>query len=102
MEAEFRTQIQTHSALEPHGIVGDSTAEGGADGVGQHAGDGRVRATREDVGAAEGSPRVVTEYMGGGFGAKFGPQPGENAAAGLREGDASAPCATCRRGARST
>jgi xanthine dehydrogenase YagR molybdenum-binding subunit len=82
VEAEFRTQIQTHSALEPHGSVSDPTTEGGptvwasTQATGAYVGLGKALGARGDA-------RVVTEHMGGGFGAKFGPQPGENDAAGL-------------------
>ncbi len=80
VEAEFRTAIQTHSALEPHGSVSDPTTDGGP----------TVWASTQATGAYQGlagslgpGGRVITEHMGGGFGAKFGPQPGEQAAAGL-------------------
>jgi xanthine dehydrogenase YagR molybdenum-binding subunit len=78
----YITQVQTHSALETHGVVADwkpemltvwSSTQGTA-------------SVREELSSFFDIPtsqvRVITEYMGGGFGAKFGAgNPGVVAAA---------------------
>ncbi len=73
VEGEFRTKVQTHSALEPHGCVVEPDADGkftvwastqSVDAF--HGGMTRV------LGAKPEQVRVLTEFMGGGFGAKFG------------------------------
>lgn len=73
VSAVYRTQIQTHSALEPHGSV----AEFGADGsltlwCSTQGVESVQRDAAQQTGLAVGAVRVVTEFMGGGFGAKFG------------------------------
>ena len=73
VESEFRTQVQTHSCLEPHGsvamwegdqlIVWDSTQA--------------VHGVREGIAKfleiPENKVRVICEHMGGGFGSKLQP-----------------------------
>jgi xanthine dehydrogenase YagR molybdenum-binding subunit len=72
VEGEFRTQVQTHSALETHGVVADWRA----DGLTVHASTQHTLSVRDELAAVFDLPkskvRVITEYMGGGFGAKFG------------------------------
>ena len=82
IDARYTTQVQTHSALETHGAVADwkpdlltvwSSTQGTA-------------SVREELAAYFQLPiskvRVITEFMGGGFGAKFGAgNPGVVAAA---------------------
>jgi xanthine dehydrogenase YagR molybdenum-binding subunit len=72
VEATYRTQVQTHSALETHGVV----ASWGADGLTVHASTQGTATVRDEMAAVFGlqksEVRVVTEFMGGGFGAKFG------------------------------
>jgi xanthine dehydrogenase YagR molybdenum-binding subunit len=72
-QATYRTQVQTHSALEPHGVVA-------------HWEEGnllKVWASTQSTFSVQGEltrvfnlpgsqVRVFTEHMGGGFGAKFG------------------------------
>jgi len=69
---EYFTQVQTHSALETHGFVVDWRP----DEVTVYAstqGTSSVRNEFADVFKLPKSKiRVITEYMGGGFGAKFG------------------------------
>jgi xanthine dehydrogenase YagR molybdenum-binding subunit len=71
-EGEYFTQVQTHSALETHGFVVDWKP----DEVTVYAstqGTSSVRSDFADVFKLPKSKvRVITEYMGGGFGAKFG------------------------------
>ncbi|MCC7139702.1 MAG: xanthine dehydrogenase family protein molybdopterin-binding subunit [Planctomycetes bacterium] len=76
VEATYRTQVQTHVPLEPHGSVATWSEDGkltlwcstqSVDAVRNEM------ARRFQVPAAD--VRVVTEFMGGGFGCKFGPDP---------------------------
>jgi xanthine dehydrogenase YagR molybdenum-binding subunit len=82
VEGHYVTQVQTHSALETHGVVADwkpdmLTVWASTQGTGS---------VREELAGFFKIPltqvRVITEYMGGGFGAKFGAgNPGVVAAA---------------------
>ncbi|AUX19694.1 aldehyde oxidase [Sorangium cellulosum] len=72
VEATYRTQVQTHSALEPHGVVADWKPEL-LTVYASTQGTGTVRDELAEVfGLPKSRVRVVTEFMGGGFGAKFG------------------------------
>lgn len=72
VEGEFRTQVQTHSALETHGVVADWKPEG-LTVYSSTQGTASVRDELAQIfGLKKSQVRVVTEYMGGGFGAKFG------------------------------
>ncbi len=72
VEGEYRTQVQTHSALETHGVVADWKP----DMLTVHASTQSTSSVRDELAAIFKLPkskvRVLTEYMGGGFGAKFG------------------------------
>lgn len=72
VEGEYRTQVQTHQPLEPHGIVVDLRR----DGMTVYASTQDTVSVREELAEVFGMPRskirVVCEFMGGGFGAKFG------------------------------
>ena len=72
VEAEFRTQVQTHCALETHGMVADWRS----DGLTVYASTQSTSSVRDELAEIMDLPesrvRVLTEYMGGGFGAKFG------------------------------
>jgi xanthine dehydrogenase YagR molybdenum-binding subunit len=82
VEGHYVTQVQTHSALETHGVVADwkpdlltvyASTQGTAGVREELAGFFKIPLTRV---------RVITEFMGGGFGAKFGAgNPGVVAAA---------------------
>lgn len=73
VEATFTTQVQTHCAMETHGVVADWQPEG----LVVYASTQGVAGVRDDLadyfGLARDKVRVVTEHVGGGFGAKFGP-----------------------------
>jgi len=73
LEGEFITQVQTHSALETHGIVADWKPSG----LTVHISTQGTAGVRSDLAELFELPkskvRVISEYMGGGFGAKFGP-----------------------------
>jgi xanthine dehydrogenase YagR molybdenum-binding subunit len=72
VEAEYRTQVQTHSPLETHGVVADWKPEG----LTVYASTQSTMSVRDELAEIFDLPkskiRVITEYMGGGFGAKFG------------------------------
>ena len=69
---EFATQVQTHSAMETHGIV----ADWGPAGLTVYVSTQGTATVRDELATVFGLPktkvRVVCEHMGGGFGAKFG------------------------------
>lgn len=72
VEGEYRTQVQTHSAMETHGVVADWKP----DGLTIWASTQGTIGVRDDLADLFDLPqsrvRVISEYMGGGFGAKFG------------------------------
>jgi xanthine dehydrogenase YagR molybdenum-binding subunit len=72
VEGEYFTQIQTHSALETHGFVADWKP----DELTVYASTQGTASVREEFAEVFKLPqnkvRVITEFMGGGFGAKFG------------------------------
>lgn len=72
VEGEYRTQVQTHSAMETHGVVADWNP----DGLTIYASTQGTVGVRDDLAEIFDLPqsrvRVITEFMGGGFGAKFG------------------------------
>jgi len=72
VESEHFTQVQTHSALETHGFVVDWKP----DEVTVYASTQGTSSVRDEFAEVFKLPkskvRVITEYMGGGFGAKFG------------------------------
>jgi xanthine dehydrogenase YagR molybdenum-binding subunit len=72
IEAEYKTQVQTHSALETHGVVVDWKP----DLLTCWASTQGTASVRDELAEVLDVPkpkiRVITEYMGGGFGAKFG------------------------------
>lgn len=72
VESEYFTQVQTHSALETHGFVVDWKPEE----VTVYASTQGTASVREEFADVFKLPkskvRVITEFMGGGFGAKFG------------------------------
>jgi xanthine dehydrogenase YagR molybdenum-binding subunit len=72
VEGEFRTQVQTHSALETHGVVADWKP----DMLTVYASTQGTASVRDELAEIfklkKSQVRVITDYMGGGFGAKFG------------------------------
>lgn len=82
VDARYITQVQTHSALETHGVVADWKPEL----LTVYASTQGTASVREELAGFFRLPksqvRVITEFMGGGFGAKFGAgNPGVVAAA---------------------
>jgi xanthine dehydrogenase YagR molybdenum-binding subunit len=68
----FRTQVQTHSPMEPHGIVADWKP----DQLTVHVSTQGTATVRDELATVFDLPKskvhVQCEFMGGGFGAKFG------------------------------
>jgi xanthine dehydrogenase YagR molybdenum-binding subunit len=73
VENTYNTQVITHVCLETHGCV----VEWNGDQLTAWVSTQAVHGTREGFAKALNIPmnnvRVITEYMGGGFGSKFGP-----------------------------
>jgi xanthine dehydrogenase YagR molybdenum-binding subunit len=73
VENTYNTQVITHACLETHGCV----CEWNGDQLTAWVSTQAVHGTREGFAKALNIPitnvRVITEYMGGGFGSKFGP-----------------------------
>jgi xanthine dehydrogenase YagR molybdenum-binding subunit len=73
VDLTFRTQVQTHSALEPHGSVVKPTEVGGFE---VWSSTQSIASVVEDLAEVFKVPaskvRVHCEFLGGGFGAKFG------------------------------
>jgi len=73
VSAEYRTSIQTHSCLETHGSLAEFDAAGDLTIWASTQGTMSVRNDAAQVGNLPVSKvRVITEFMGGGFGSKFG------------------------------
>jgi xanthine dehydrogenase YagR molybdenum-binding subunit len=72
VEGEFRTQVQTHSCMEPHAVVADWRK----DGLTVYMSTQYTAGIRAQLAQAFRLPlgrvRVVVEAMGGGFGSKSG------------------------------
>jgi xanthine dehydrogenase YagR molybdenum-binding subunit len=72
VEGNYKTQIQTHSPLETHGVVADWKPEL----LTVYASTQGTSTVRDEMAEIFEIPkskiRVITEFMGGGFGAKFG------------------------------
>jgi len=73
VEGSYRTQVQNHTALETHGL----TASWEGEQLTVWSSTQSIFSVRDELAEALEIPasriRVLTEYMGGGFGAKFGP-----------------------------
>lgn len=70
IEAEYRTQVQTHCCMEPHAIVADWRASGLTVYVSTQFTAGVRHELAEAFGLPLGRVRVVVDGMGGGFGSK--------------------------------
>ncbi len=74
IKAEYRTQVQTHSAMETHGVVAEwDDAQKLTVWASTQGTFGVRNEMAEYFGLKKTDVRVITEYMGGGFGAKFSP-----------------------------
>lgn len=74
VEAEYRTAVQTHSCLEPHGCVAQVHADDSATVWASTQATSFFARGRfsSELGVPEHRVRTLTEHMGGGFGSKFG------------------------------
>lgn len=73
VQASYRTQVQTHSAMETHGVVAQWEDENRLTVWASTQGTFTVRNELAQVfDLPKSNVRVLTHYMGGGFGAKFG------------------------------
>jgi xanthine dehydrogenase YagR molybdenum-binding subunit len=72
LESEFRTQVQTHVPMETHGIVADWRD----DGLTIYASTQWTRSVLDEAAEHFDLPksriRVISDFTGGGFGAKYG------------------------------
>ena len=73
VEGVYSTQVQTHTSLETHGCICEWSGDNLTAWVSTQA----VHGTREGFASGlkipQANVRVITEFMGGGFGSKFGP-----------------------------
>ncbi len=73
VEGTYSTQVQTHTSLETHGCI----CEWNGDNLTAWVSTQAVHGTREGFASGlkipQANVRVITEFMGGGFGSKFGP-----------------------------
>ena len=73
IEGTYSTQVQTHTSLETHGCI----CEWNGDNLTAWVSTQAVHGTREGFASGlkipQANVRVITEFMGGGFGSKFGP-----------------------------
>jgi CO/xanthine dehydrogenase Mo-binding subunit len=73
VERTYRTQVQTHSAMETHGVVAQWEDDQHLTVWASTQGTFSVRNEMADVfNLPRTNVRVITNHMGGGFGAKFG------------------------------
>ena len=70
---EYRTQVQTHTSLETHGGICEWNGDNLTAWVSTQAGHGTREGFAQGLKIPQANIRVVTEFMGGGFGSKFGP-----------------------------
>ena len=72
VEGEYRTQVQTHTAMETHGVVADWSQ----DGLTIYASTQSIASVRDEAAEHFKLPknkvRVISDFTGGGFGAKYG------------------------------
>jgi xanthine dehydrogenase YagR molybdenum-binding subunit len=73
IEASYETQVQTHVSLETHGCVCEWQGENLTSWASTQAVHGTREGFAEALGIPQANIRVITEFMGGGFGSKFGP-----------------------------
>jgi xanthine dehydrogenase YagR molybdenum-binding subunit len=74
VKAIYRTAVQTHSALEPHGVVAHWEDETKLTVYASTQGTFSVRdGLEQEFKIDKGDIHVIAEHVGGGFGAKFGP-----------------------------
>jgi xanthine dehydrogenase YagR molybdenum-binding subunit len=73
VEGLYSTQVQTHVCLETHGCVCEWDGDRLTAWVSTQAVHGTREGFAQSLGIPQANVRVICEYMGGGFGSKFGP-----------------------------
>ncbi|MGE3278103.1 MAG: xanthine dehydrogenase family protein molybdopterin-binding subunit [Vicinamibacterales bacterium] len=73
VEGVYGTQVQTHTSLETHGCVCEWEGDALTAWVSTQAVHGTREGFAQGLRIPQSKVRVITEYMGGGFGSKFGP-----------------------------
>jgi xanthine dehydrogenase YagR molybdenum-binding subunit len=73
VEGTYGTQVQTHTSLETHGCVCEWTGDQLTAWVSTQAVHGTREGFAQGLKIPQANVRVITEFMGGGFGSKFGP-----------------------------
>ncbi len=71
-EAEFQTQVQTHTSLEPHGCVVDYRGDSAVAYGSTQSNIGFRNGLAQELGLRPDQVEFHCEYVGGGFGSKFG------------------------------
>jgi xanthine dehydrogenase YagR molybdenum-binding subunit len=73
IEATYSTHVVTHVCLETHGCVCEWDGDKLTAWVSTQAAHGSAQAFAQGLQIPQTNVRVITQYMGGGFGSKFGP-----------------------------
>ena len=73
VEGVYSTQVQTHTSLETHGCLCEWNGENLTAWVSTQAVHGTREGFAQGLKIPQANVRVITEFMGGGFGSKFGP-----------------------------
>src|SRR4026207_2179347 len=73
VDATYSTQVQTHTSLETHGCVCEWNGDNLTAWVSTQAVHGTREGFAQGLKIPQANVRVITEFMGGGFGSKFGP-----------------------------
>jgi xanthine dehydrogenase YagR molybdenum-binding subunit len=73
VDATYSTQVQTHTSLETHGCVCEWDGDKLTAWVSTQAVHGTREGFAQGLKIPQANVRVITEFMGGGFGSKFGP-----------------------------
>jgi xanthine dehydrogenase YagR molybdenum-binding subunit len=72
IEGVYSTQVQTHTSLETHGGICEWEGENLTAWVSTQAVHGTRSGVAKALGIQQSNARVITDYMGGGFGSKLG------------------------------
>jgi len=72
VEGLYSTQVQTHTSLETHGGICEWNGDQLTAWVSTQAVHGTREGTARALGVPQTNVRVITDYMGGGFGSKLG------------------------------
>ena len=72
IEGLYSTQVQTHTSLETHGGLCEWNGDQLTAWVSTQAVHGTREGTARALGIPQSNVRVITQYMGGGFGSKLG------------------------------